>query len=214
MSERAIVICLRAMLPTVVGAFLVAIAMLAARDTDRALHGAAAILAALYLTWILAEARITVQPPSQRASETSTLLPYALSRSATGLSAVLWPLPWNDWSWWMILPFGGFAAAVALRLWAIRILGRFYSHHVVRYSYHAIVSTGPYKYVRHPAYTGMLLAHAFFVAFFANLLSVLFLVVLMGCVLRRILVEEQALWPVPGYPAYAHERARLIPGVW
>ncbi|MFE4518173.1 methyltransferase family protein, partial [Kitasatospora sp. NPDC056783] len=122
--------------------------------------------------------------------------------------------PWDRWSPWLAVPIVVSAGAVALRLVAIRTLGRFYSHHVVRYSDHSIVSTGPYRYMRHPAYTGMLLANAGFVAFFLNPLSVLLFCSLCACVTWRILVEERVLWVVPGYPDYANGRARLIPGVW
>lgn len=213
MNQRVVVLCLRALLPVGVGAFVVAIGLLLS-EGGRSPHLVAAVFAFAYLLWILAEARITVRQPSQTAAENSTLLPYALSRTGTAMAAVLWPLPWDRWSPWLIVPIAVSAGAVALRLVAIRTLGRFYSHHVVRYSDHTIVRTGPYRYVRHPAYTGMLLANAGFVAFFLNPLSVVLFVVLCACVTWRILVEEQVLWVVPGYPDYASGRARLIPGVW
>ncbi len=218
MNQRVVVAFLRALLPTTVTAFVVAIGMhvsQAARfQADRPPHLAAAVLAGLYLLWMLVEGRITVRNPSQAAAENSTLLPYALSRAGVGVSAVLWPLRWDRLSAWMTLPIVVFVSAVALRLVAIRTLGRFYSHHVVRYSDHSIVTTGPYRFVRHPAYTGMLLANAGFVAFFGNPLSVLLLVVLCAVVVWRILVEERVLSNIPGYSAYSRGRARLVPGVW
>ncbi|MEV1287418.1 isoprenylcysteine carboxylmethyltransferase family protein [Micromonospora sp. NPDC049679] len=213
MNQRAVVACLRALLPTTVAAFLVAIGIHLSR-ASRPPHVVAAVLAALYLLWMLLEARITVSNPSQAAAENNTLLPYALSRAGVGVSAVLWPLRWDRLSAWMAVPVVLFAGAVALRLVAIRTLGRFYSHHVVRYSDHLIVTTGPYAMVRHPAYSGMLLANAGFVAFFPNPLSVLLLVVLCAVVVWRISVEERVLLTVPGYPAYASGRARLVPGLW
>ncbi|MFJ5921031.1 methyltransferase family protein [Kitasatospora sp. NPDC092948] len=213
MNQRAVVLCLRALLPVASAAIVVAIVLLLTADGP-APHLVAALFASAYLLWILAEARISVRHPSQSAAENSTLLPYALSRAGTAMAAVLWPLPWDRWSPWLIAPIAVSAGAVALRLVAIRTLGRFYSHHVVRYSDHSIVSTGPYRFARHPAYTGMLLANAGFVAFFLNPLSVLMFVALCTCVIWRILVEERVLWVVPGYPDYASGRARLIPGVW
>jgi protein-S-isoprenylcysteine O-methyltransferase Ste14 len=213
MNQRVVVACLRALLPTTVAAFVVAIGMHVSQAVQPP-HAAAAVLAALYLLWMLLEGRITVRNPSQAPAENHTLLPYALTRAGVGVSAVLWPLRWDRLSAWMTVPIVLFGCAVALRLVAIRTLGRFYSHHVVRYSDHSVVSTGPYRVVRHPAYTGMLLANAGFVAFFVNPLSVLLLVLLCGVVVWRIAVEERVLMSVPGYLAYSSGRARLVPGVW
>lgn len=213
MNQRLVVAGLRALLPVTVAAFVVAIGVHAAQ-ADRPPHLVAALLCAGYLLWILAESRITVRNPSEASAENGTLLPYALSRAGVGVSAALWPLRWDRLSPWMAVPIALFAGAVALRLVAIRTLGRFYSHHVVRYSDHTIVSTGPYRFVRHPAYTGMLLANAGFVAYFANPLSVLLLAVLCAVVIWRIGVEERVLLGVPGYRDYSSGRARLLPGVW
>lgn len=214
MSQRLVVRCLRALLPATALAFAVGIGLHLAATEHRPVHLVAALLGALYLAWILAETRITVSNPSQAAAENSTLLPYALSRAATGVSAVLWPLPWDRLAPWMAVPAAVFVGAVALRLAAIRELGRFYSHHVVRYDDHSIVTTGPYLLVRHPAYTGMVLANAGFVAFFGNPWSIPPLAALCGTVVWRIAVEERVLFTVPGYAGYAAGRARLLPRVW
>ncbi|MEU4221430.1 isoprenylcysteine carboxylmethyltransferase family protein [Actinoplanes sp. NPDC026623] len=213
MNQRLVVAGLRALLPVTVAAFVVAIGVHAVQAA-RPPHLVAALLCVGYLLWILAESRITVRNPSEASAENGTLLPYALSRAGVGVSAALWPLRWEVLAAWMAVPIALFAGAVALRLVAIRTLGRFYSHHVVRYSDHTIVSTGPYRFVRHPAYTGMLLANAGFVAYFVNPLSVLLLVVLCAVVIWRIGVEERVLLGVPGYRDYSSGRARLLPGVW
>jgi protein-S-isoprenylcysteine O-methyltransferase Ste14 len=212
-NQRVVVRFLRALLPLTVATFAVATGIHLTR-AGQPPHLVAALLCAGYLLWMLAEARITVRHPAETSAENHTLLPYALARAGTGISAVLWPLRWDRLSPWLAVPIALFLAGVAMRLVAIRTLGRFYSHHVVRYSDHTIVTTGPYRFVRHPAYTGMLLAHVGFVAYFINPLSVLLLVTLGAVLVWRIGVEEQVLLDVPGYRGYAGGRARLLPGVW
>jgi protein-S-isoprenylcysteine O-methyltransferase Ste14 len=174
----------------------------------------AAALTAVYLAWLVAEARVTFGRLESAPAEQRTLVPYGLARLGTAAAAVLWPLPWTRWQWWMVPAVVAFCAGIALRSAAVVLLGRFYSHHVVRYDDHTVVTSGPYRYVRHPAYAGMLLAHAGFVAFFANPASVAMLVLLAAAVGWRLRVEERVLWTVPGYPRYAAGTARLVPGVW
>lgn len=175
----------------------------------------AVALTSAYLVWLLAEAPVTFRSGTQPPAESATLVPYGLARLGTALSAVLiGPAFRPGWPWWPTAFAVLFVGAVGLRLAAIRTLGRFYSHHVVRRDDHAIVTTGPYRIARHPAYAGMLLGHVGFVLFFANPVALLFLAGLAAAVVRRILAEERALWTVPGYPEFARGRARLFPGVW
>jgi len=106
---------------------------------------------------------------------------------------------------------------VLLRQWAVWTLGRFFTV-VVRVSDgQTVVDRGPYRWVRHPSYTGLLTTLLGLGAALGNWLSVLALVVLptIGLVVR-IRVEERALLESLGEPyrAYAEHRRRLIPGVW
>lgn len=48
-------------------------------------------------------------------------------------------------------------AGIAVRQWAIAVLGRFFSPRVRVLHEHRVVEAGPYRYVRHPSYTGALL---------------------------------------------------------
>jgi protein-S-isoprenylcysteine O-methyltransferase Ste14 len=61
----------------------------------------------------------------------------------------------------------------------------------------------------------MLTAHLGVVIFFFNpyTLATLLLVLLPAMILR-IRVEETALFELPGYPAYARDRSRLLPLLW
>ena len=106
---------------------------------------------------------------------------------------------------------------VGLRVWAILTLGRFFRFVVVIQEGHRVVRTGPYRRLRHPAYTGTLIAFAGAGIGLANWLSVLVLTVLpLAGLLVRIRAEEAALTAALGdeYREYAAHTRRLIPGVW
>jgi protein-S-isoprenylcysteine O-methyltransferase Ste14 len=65
-------------------------------------------------------------------------------------------IPWADWGFW-----AGAAPAAAgflFTVWARRHLGRNWSGIVTVKQDHELVESGPYGWVRHPIYTGLLLA--------------------------------------------------------
>jgi protein-S-isoprenylcysteine O-methyltransferase Ste14 len=106
---------------------------------------------------------------------------------------------------------------LALRIWAIVVLGRSFRTTVEVDAGQAVVSRGPYRWVRHPSYTGLLLIAAGFGLAFSNWPGlVICLVVPAAATLRRIQVEESELTRVLGDPylAYRDRTKRLIPGVW
>jgi protein-S-isoprenylcysteine O-methyltransferase Ste14 len=108
-------------------------------------------------------------------------------------------------------------AGAAFRIWAIVVLGRFFTVTVTIQPDHRIVEDGPYRRLRHPSYTGLLAALAGFGLALGNWLSLLALVVLpLAGVLLRIRAEEAALVRAlgDGYRAYEARTDRLIPGVW
>lgn len=176
--------------------------------------GVAVGVLAAYLLWLLLEVPVTFRRSSVPPSDSRTLLPYALARLCLVTSAAIGPFSWSHWSPMLIVPVVLFPLGVGLRHVAIRTLGRFYSHHVMRQDGHQVVTSGPYRVIRHPAYAGMITAHVGFVVFFLSPVSAVALVLLVAAVIYRILVEEGPLWVIPGYPDYATGRARLLPGVW
>ena len=105
---------------------------------------------------------------------------------------------------------------IVIRQWAIAVLGRFFSRTVAVQERQTVVETGPYRYVRHPSYTGALI---FFVGFGLALLSggaVLALVPIFAVAYGyRIQVEEKLLIAELGeaYVSYARRTKRLIPFV-
>ncbi len=173
---------------------------------------AAAGFVVAYLAWMLSEARITAGTPSQSAAENRTLVCYAGARVTTALTAA-YADPVVSVEVGIVLA-GVFLAGVTLRAWAIRELGARYSHRVVRISDRSVMSSGPYRVLRHPAYAGMLLANAGFVGYFASPTSIAGLALLAAAILWRIRVEEGVLFSSSEYREFASSRGRLLPGVW
>jgi protein-S-isoprenylcysteine O-methyltransferase Ste14 len=106
---------------------------------------------------------------------------------------------------------------LVIRVWAIVVLGRWFRTTVEVESGQAVVTRGPYRWVRHPSYTGlMLVAAGFGLAFGTWPGLVLCLVLPAFALLRRIQVEETELTRVLGdpYRAYRDRTKRLIPGLW
>jgi len=103
------------------------------------------------------------------------------------------------------------------RIWAVATLGRSFRTTVEVDAGQAVVSTGPYRWVRHPSYTGLLLIVAGFGLAADNWVSLLACLVLpLPAFVRRIHVEEAELNRVLGdaYRSYQASTARLIPGIW
>ena len=109
------------------------------------------------------------------------------------------------------------SAGVVLRTGAIVTLGRFFTYDVTIQPGHRVVTTGPYRWVRHPSYAGGLVGLLGIGVALGSAAAVLALVLvpLIG-VLLRIQYEERTLRSALGadYDAYAAHTPRLIPGIW
>ncbi|WP_269857283.1 methyltransferase family protein [Streptomyces sp. RPT161] len=106
---------------------------------------------------------------------------------------------------------------IVVRLWAIIALGRFFRGTVHIQHDHRVVTTGPYRFVRHPAYSGMLLAALDLALLMDNAASwLVFTVCCLVALGYRIRVEERMLLDALGeeYRSYAARTRRLIPGAW
>ena len=127
---------------------------------------------------------------------------------------VLWP---GGRLWPVVAGIVLIVTGVAVRAWSIASLGRFFQYQIEIQPGHRVVTTGPYRYVRHPSYTGVALCLAGFALASGDVLSLVAVAALGGIGLAvRIRAEEKQLTEALGaeYQAFAAPRKRLIPGVW
>jgi protein-S-isoprenylcysteine O-methyltransferase Ste14 len=103
------------------------------------------------------------------------------------------------------------------RQWAVHTLGRFFTFQLTVRTDQKVVDSGPYRMLRHPSYTGMLVTALGTGVAIGNWLSVaLTFVPYTVSLVRRIRVEEAMLRQGLGsdYEHFAARRKRLLPGVW
>ena len=109
------------------------------------------------------------------------------------------------------------ALGLGIRLWAITTLGRAFSANVAIHDTQKLNLSGPFRFVRHPSYTGMLLIFLALGLRLQNWLSiVLIFVPPLFALLYRIHVEEAALMGAFGeqYVDYSLTTKRLVPGIY
>lgn len=143
----------------------------------------------------------------------STTAGVALAALALGLAPL--DVAYNAWVFLagMVLVWLG----IGLRAWSFRTLGRYFTFTVQTSQDQPLITGGPYRFVRHPGYLGLLLCYTGLGIAYGNPVSLLALVGGLSVGLAyRIRVEEAALRRARGaaFDAYAAGRKRLVPFVW
>src|SRR5206468_10337724 len=94
-------------------------------------------------------------------------------------------LPGNGWTW-VVLGAALAWCGITLRVWAIDTLGRFFRRDVTVEADQTVVTAGPYRFLRHPAYAGNTLVAAGTGLMLANLgsLALLIVIPLLGLIPR------------------------------
>ena len=186
---------------------------------------AASIFFVVYAFWLLSELVIGGIIPRSRRHGTpiryedrSSRLLISLSMFLSLMIAFLFAA-----SGIASLPSGAFylgiglmIAGILVRQWSIAVLGRYFSRTVGVQEGQAVVDRGPYRLVRHPAYTGSLLTMVGLGFVLQSWGAVLVLIAFFGVAFGyRIHVEEAVLTSKLGdeYVAYAKKTKRLIPYV-
>jgi len=140
-----------------------------------------------------------------------------ISRSRSLRAGVIGLFDFTESDWILPLAVGLFATGLAVRWWAIVTLGRFFTVDVVIEQDHELVQRGPFRWVRHPSYTGVLLAFLGWGMTLWNWVALaVVLVPIFVAFLRRMKVEEEALSRALGqrYEQYMKRTKRLVPFIY
>jgi protein-S-isoprenylcysteine O-methyltransferase len=108
------------------------------------------------------------------------------------------------------------AAGAALRWYSVATLRQYFTVNVAVQTSQPVITVGPYRYIRHPAYAGQLLTLFGFALALGNWVGLLVMTVLSSCAFGyRIVIEEAALLSTLGepYARYMRDTRRLIPGL-
>ncbi len=114
----------------------------------------------------------------------------------------------------------GFALIIAgwlIRIWSQRELGKYFTGEVAVQRDHKVIDSGPYKYVRHPSYTGgVLSAIGFGLALSTWLGALISGVMLVWAYIMRVPREERLLASQLGaaYERYMARTKRFVPFVF
>ncbi len=157
---------------------------------------------------ILAGVLFIIRRPSRRSgslSSSAIALPSVIVGSVLVARAYGAPIPPIAW---VCIAIGGLFSG-----WAIASLGRSFA---IFPSARNVVAHGPFRWIRHPAYTGQLVMLVGVMVVqrghWIDLLLFVMAAVWMGA---RAVVEERLLMNDPIYVAYADRvRWRVLPGVW
>lgn len=95
---------------------------------------------------------------------------------------------------WIVIGALVMLGGTALRIWAIKTLGRFFTSTVTIQQDHQLIKHGPYRYIRHPSYLGAYLAMIGSSILLRAPFSIGIVVVVMGgAYAYRIRLEEREL---------------------
>jgi protein-S-isoprenylcysteine O-methyltransferase Ste14 len=180
------------------------------------------LMLGLWLAWLLswviaALGAKTTQRRESLGSRLSHVVPLLI-----GVALIVWPrVPW-EWLSLPLLPHRPLTYAVGLALvmlglaftvWARLHLGRNWSGTVTLKERHELIRSGPYAYVRHPIYTGLLVALLGSAVACGELRAMIGLGVVAGAFIRKLRIEERFMRGIfPGrYQRYCAEVPALVP---
>jgi protein-S-isoprenylcysteine O-methyltransferase Ste14 len=125
----------------------------------------------------------------------------------------LWTIDADTIRWLGVLLF---AVGGTLRIWPVFVLGHRFSGLVAIQPGHALVTTGVYRFIRHPSYLGLLVTVIGWALAFRSAVGLLLAAIFVPTLLARIRAEERLLASQFGaeYDNYRARTSRLIPGIY
>jgi protein-S-isoprenylcysteine O-methyltransferase Ste14 len=180
------------------------------------------LLLGMWLAWALywVVSGFTAKPNRRRESPGSRLshvIPLAL-----GIYLVVWPqlrIPWLSAQllpdvlarYWFAVAL--VASGLAFTVWARVRLGRNWSGTVTQKQDHELIRSGPYAFVRHPIYTGLLTALLGSAIALGEPRGFLGVLIVLAAFWRKLRIEEGFMRELfPGkYERYMEEVPALVP---
>ncbi len=110
-----------------------------------------------------------------------------------------------------------YGLGIILRYWSSFLLGKYFTRSVSVDADQKLVSTGPYRFLRHPLYLGLLLLTSGVPTYLGNIPALVFAPIIMFFALnKRMKYEEKLLEDELGnkYRRWKEDRAKLIPFIY
>ena len=180
------------------------------------------LMLGLWLAWLLywvisALSAKTTRRRESLGSRLSHVVPLLI-----GVALIVWPRVPSDWLSLRLLPHRPLTYAVGVALlvlglaftvWARLHLGRNWSGTVTLKEGHELIRSGPYAYVRHPIYTGLLVALLGSAVACGELRAMIGLSVVAGAFILKLRLEERLMREIfPGqYQRYCAQVPALVP---
>jgi protein-S-isoprenylcysteine O-methyltransferase len=157
-------------------------------------------------------------PPQDRGTATQIVWSVYLTQLAGIIEAIYFRYP-DSFRWDAVTTAALVAmlAGLGLRIWAVITLGRFFTWFITVYQDHQVIRSGPFRFIRHPAYGGALILFVATLVFLhAWVGAALSFVFQLFAYLRRIRYEEAMMIERLGdkYKAYVREVGALVPIPW
>jgi protein-S-isoprenylcysteine O-methyltransferase Ste14 len=185
-----------------------------------------ALLAALWIAWVIywmirSRGVKAIVRQESIASRLTYLVPSAIGgvlilyrRPGTGLAASYLPYDARLAAYWIGIAL--IVVGLGFSIWAREYLGGNWSATVTLKESHELVRTGPYAWVRHPIYTGLLIALLGCAVAQGERGGLIGFGLLIAAFVRKLKIEERFLGDLFGeqYARYRKEVAALVPGLY
>lgn len=178
------------------------------------------------LTWTASELFIAISTRKRQESEVQAELHSEKLIWLVICLSLLFALSVKNFHWFTIglsanaklnIGFSLLALGLGLRIYAVFCLGTFFTTQLSIQTTHRLIIKGPYRYIRHPSYTGLILSFTGAGIAMGDFLSVFILLIpLIYILIKRINIEEPLLQRHFGkdYAQYCQQTKKLIPGLY